>query len=155
MSSKLQVTTLGDLELEMTRTFDAPLALVWDCHTQAEHIKHWWGRGHNLDVELDFRVGGKWRFVEHGEDGQEWAFRGEFREIVPQEVLVWTFEFEGMPGHISVDRLVFTERDGKTTITARSTFDSQSDRDGMVNSGMEQGAEQSYQALDAYLAKLQ
>jgi len=146
-----KVTTPSDREIQMTRVFDAPRDLVWEAHTKAEHLKHWWGRGNPLDVELDFRVGGKYRYVEHAEDGENYAFRGEFREISPPERLVQTFEFEGMPGHILVETLVFTEEGGKTTIIGTSVFDSVEDRDGMLQSGMAEGAQQSYQALERYL----
>src|SRR6266571_1824695 len=71
-----------------------------------------------------------------GRDGEVPGFRGEFREIVRPERIVWTFEWEGMPGHVSVDTLVLEEQDGKTTLTARSVFDSVEDRDGMLQSGM-------------------
>jgi uncharacterized protein YndB with AHSA1/START domain len=149
----VKVTTPNDLEIQMSRTFDAPKDLIWDAHTKAEHVKHWWGRGNPLDVELDLRVGGRWRFVEHA-DGEEYGFRGEYREISPPDKLVQTFEFEGMPGHILVETLVFTEEGGKTTVTSTSVFDSVEDRDGMLQSGMAEGAEQSYQALERYLKSL-
>jgi uncharacterized protein YndB with AHSA1/START domain len=149
----LEVTTPSDTEVRMTRLFDAPRELVFAAHSQAEHVKHWWGRGNPLDVELDFRVGGTWRFVEHA-DGEQYAFRGEYREIVEPERIVQTFEFEGMPGHICVETLELTEQDGGTLVTSTTRFDSVEDRDGMVDSGMEQGAEQSYLALDKHLASV-
>ena len=149
----IAVETPTDKTLVMSRSFAAPLELVFACHTQPEHIRHWWGRGNPLDVEIDFRVGGKWRFVETA-DGQEHAFRGEFREISAPETYTWTFEYEPMAGHVLVEKFVFTEQDGKTTVTATSTFSSQEDRDGMMQTGMEDGANQSYAALDAYLVKI-
>ena len=145
--------TPTDTTITMSRTFDAPRELVFAAHTQAEHVRHWWGRGNPLDVDLDFSVGGKWRFVEHA-GGQEHAFRGEFRQIDPPNGFTWTFEYEPMAGHIAVERYEFTEDNGRTTVSCTATFDSQADRDGMLQSGMEQGAEASYAALDAYLAKL-
>lgn len=151
----LDVQIVGDLEIVMTRAFDAPLDLVWEVHTKVEHLMKWWGRGHEMDGELDFRPGGKWRFVEHGDNGESWGFRGEIREIVPRELIVQTFEWEGLPGHISVERLVFEEKDGKTLLTGTSTFANREDRDGMVQSGMETGANESYRALEAYLQSLQ
>ena len=151
--STISVTTPTDTTLRMTRTFDAPRDLVFAAHTEARHIKHWWGRGNPLDVEIDFRVGGRWRFVETA-DGQQHAFRGEFREINAPESFTWTFEYEPMAGHVSVERVEFTEEDGRTTVTSLTTFDSKADRDGMIESGMEGGAEESYRALDAYLAKI-
>jgi uncharacterized protein YndB with AHSA1/START domain len=149
----ITVTTPGDLSIQMSRTFDAPRELVFAAHTEADHIRNWWGRGNPLDVEIDFRVGGKWRFVEKAGDGEH-AFRGEFREIDPPDGFTWTFEYEPMAGHICVERYVFTEDAGRTTVTATSTFDTKTDRDGMLQSGMEEGAEASYRALDDYLAKL-
>lgn len=153
MTTSTQTTILSDTEIRMTRIIDAPRQLVWAAHTQPEHVKHWWGRGNPLDVELDFRVGGKYRFVEHSE-GEAYGFRGEFREIAAPERFVQTFEFEGMPGHILVETVEFTEQDGKTLITSTSVFDSIEDRDGMLQSGMESGAEQSYQVLERYLKTL-
>ncbi|MEK8105940.1 SRPBCC domain-containing protein [Micromonospora sp. M12] len=112
---------------------------MYAAHTQAEHLKHWWGRGNPLDVEIDFRVGGRYRYVEHAEDGNDYAFRGEYREIDAPDRLVQTFEFEGMPGRVAVETLVFTERDGRTTITSTTRFDTTAQRDGMMDSGMTQG----------------
>lgn len=153
MSHQLNVTVLDELSLRMTRVFDAPLDLVWLAHTSCEHLKHWWARGNPLDCSVDFRVGGKYRFVEQA-DGTEHAFRGEYLEIVPQSKIVQTFEYEGMPGHIVTDNHEFTFADGKTTITVVSTFASKEDLDGMIASGMEQGAGESYNALEAYLKTL-
>lgn len=149
----ISVTTPSPTELVMSRTFNAPKALVFAAHTEAEHLRHWWGRGNPLDVSIDFRVGGTWRFVEKT-GGEEHAFRGEFREIAAPDTFTWTFEYEPMAGHVMVEKLVFTEEDGRTTVTSTSTFSSQEDRDGMLQSGMEEGANQSYAALDTYLTKI-
>ncbi|WP_250008569.1 SRPBCC family protein [Actinoplanes sp. M2I2] len=149
----LDVQTPTATTIVMSRSFDAPRELVFACHTQPEHIGHWWGRGNPVDVSLDFTVGGKWRFVEHA-DGTEHAFRGEIKAIDAPNGFTWTFEYEPMAGHILSEQYVFTEDNGKTTVTSTSTFDNQADRDGMIQSGMESGAEQSYAALDTYLAKL-
>ncbi|MGK5681706.1 SRPBCC family protein [Actinoplanes sp. URMC 104] len=150
----IDVRTPTDTTIVMTRSFDAPRELVFACHTRPEHIRHWWGRGNPLDVELDFRVGGRWRFVEHA-DGQEHAFRGEYKAIDAPHGYTWTFEYEPMAGHIVTEQYVFSEENGRTTVTSTSTFDTREDRDGMIQSGMEGGANQSYDALEAYLTKLQ
>ncbi|HEX2773555.1 MAG TPA: SRPBCC family protein [Micromonosporaceae bacterium] len=156
MTERTITTTLpSDTEITMSRTFDAPRHLVWAAMTQPQHIKRWWGRGNELDVTLDFRPGGSYRYVEHAEDGNDYAFRGEIREIVPEERVVQTFEFEGMPGHIAVETMTLEEKDGKTVVTSTSSFSNKEDRDGMLNSGMQDGAKQSYDALDALLAELQ
>nr|WP_308129435.1 SRPBCC family protein [Actinoplanes polyasparticus] len=149
----IAVETPTDKTIVMSRSFAAPREVVFACHTQPEHIRQWWGRGNPLDVEIDFRVGGKWRFVEHA-DGNEHAFRGEIRAIDAPNGFTWTFEYEPMAGHILTEQYVFTEENGRTTVTSTSTFDSQEDRDGMIQSGMESGAEQSYAALDSYLLKI-
>ncbi|WP_410818703.1 SRPBCC family protein [Micromonospora sp. 050-3] len=150
----LTIDLPSDQEITLTRTFDAPRELVYAAHTQAEHLRQWWGRGNPLDVEIDFRVGGGYRFVEHATDGNDYAFRGEYREIVVPERLVQTFEFEGMPGHVAVETVLFTEEEGRTTITSTTRFDTTAERDGMVDSGMTQGAAESYAALDRHLATL-
>jgi len=152
--SDLVIDLPSDREITLTRTFDAPRDLVFAAHSEAEHLTHWWGRGNPLDVEIDFRVGGRYRFVEHTKDGNSYAFRGEFREIVVPERIVQTFEFEGMPGHVVEETLVFTERDGRTVVTGSSRFDTPQERDGMLDSGMTQGAAESYAALERYLATL-
>jgi uncharacterized protein YndB with AHSA1/START domain len=153
MSENLTVTLPSDLEIKMVRAFDAPRELVFEAHTKCEHVKHWWGRGNPLDCEIDFRPGGSYRFVEHAPDGV-YAFRGEYREIQAPERIVQTFEFEGMPGQVCVETLELTAEGGKTTVTSVTRFDTREQRDGMVSSGMADGARESYDALAAYLAKL-
>lgn len=154
--SELIVTTPTDLEIVMTREFDAPRDLVFLAHSSCEHMSHWWGpRKYEIaGCEIDFREGGKWRIVHRGPDGDEHAFRGEYREIVPPERITWTFEYEGFPGHVSVETLTLEEHDGKTTLTGRSVFSSIEERDGMLKSGMEEGASESMERLDEYLVVL-
>jgi uncharacterized protein YndB with AHSA1/START domain len=153
--NKLSVTTRGDRELVMTRTFDAPRDLVFEAHTSCEHMKNWWGprKYEIVECDIDFRPGGTWRVV-HRAPGEEHVFSGEYREIVPPERITWTFEWGGAPGHVSVETLTLEEHDGKTTITAVSVFDSVEDRDGMTQSGMEEGANETYDRLDEYLEQL-
>jgi uncharacterized protein YndB with AHSA1/START domain len=155
-SSALKVTTPTEREIVMTRVFDAPRDLVFEAHSSCEHMSNWWGpRAYKfVSCEFDFRPGGTWRIVHGGPDGEEYGFRGEFREIVRPERIVWTFEFEGMPGHVSVETLTLDEHDGKTTLTGTSVFDSVEDRDGMLESGMESGASESMDRLDEYLEVL-
>jgi uncharacterized protein YndB with AHSA1/START domain len=155
-STKLTVEFPSDLEIVMSRSFDAPRELVFEVHSKAEHLKRWWGpRKYDMPVcEIDFRPGGAWRMV-HWADGEEYAFRGTFLEIVPPETIVWTFEFEGMPGHVATETMTLSERDGKTTITTHSLYSSREDRDAMLQSGMEEGANESYDRLAELLAELQ
>lgn len=157
MTASLQVSTPSDLEIKMVREFNAPKELVFAAWTTPEHIEKWFGpRIHQTTVEhLDLRVGGTWRYVSRDEEGNEFAFRGEFKEIDPPGKLVSTFEFEGMPGHIVTDTLMLEERDGKTIATTTSLFNSKEDRDGMLQSGMETGANDSMERLTELLAELQ
>jgi uncharacterized protein YndB with AHSA1/START domain len=155
-AKKLVVTLPSEREIRMTRTFDAPRHLVFEAFTKAEHIARWWGR-HGDELVIDAfepRPGGRWRIVSRGADGSEHGFRGEIREVVPNERIVQTFEWEGLPGHVSVETMTFEERDGKTTIVATSRFDSVEDRDGMLQSGMEVGAAESYDRLEGLLKTL-
>jgi len=152
----LTVTTPKDKEIAFTRSFKAPRDLVFEAHSSCEHMSNWWGpRKYEVaECNIDFRPGGKWRIVHRGADGQEFGFRGEFREIVRPERISWTFEFEPMPGHISVQTVTFEERDGVTTLSGVAYFDSKEERDGMVESGMESGMAETYERLDEYLEDL-
>lgn len=150
------LTTPSDLEIVMTRVFDAPRELVFKAHTDPALIPRWWGQRNTTTIvdKMDVRPGGLWRYIQRDADGNEYAFNGEFREIVPPERLVYTFEFEGMPGHVVVDTLTLEDVDGKTKLTATSLFASKEDRDGMLQSGMEAGAVETWDRLAELLATL-
>jgi uncharacterized protein YndB with AHSA1/START domain len=154
--SSLGLTIISDLEVEMTREFDAPRDLVFKAFVDPDLIPRWWGLRNTTTIvdRFDPRPGGLWRFIQRTPDGTEYAFNGEFREIVPPRRLTYTFEFEPMPGHVTVDTIDFEEIDGKTRVVARSLFQSVDDRDGMLNSGMEAGAAESYDRLAELLAAL-
>jgi len=155
---KLTLTTPSDREIVMTREFDAPRELIFEAHSSCEHVNNWWGpRKYSFELcEMDFRPGGKYRFVHRGPDGvEEHGFRGEYREIVPPERIVWTFEWEGMPGHISLDTLTLEDLGGgRTKLVSHSRFDSKEDRDGMLQSGMEEGAGETYDRLAEFVQTL-
>jgi uncharacterized protein YndB with AHSA1/START domain len=158
MAAALERTTRytlrGDREIVMTRVFDAPRERLFQAYTDPKVIPRWWGPARYTTAvdRMDLRPGGTWRYVHRGADGSEYAFRGEYREIVPPERLVSTFEFEGLPGHVSVDTASFEDLGGKTRLTAVSLFDSVEDRDGMANSGAEQGAIETWERLARLLA---
>lgn len=141
----------------MSRVFDAPRELVFQDHIDPVHIPRWWGQRQSTTIvdTLDPKPGGAWRYIQRDPDGNEYAFRGEFREVVPPERLVYTFEFEGMPGHIVVDTITFTGHEGKTTISSTSLFESVEDRAGMLESGMESGTNESWDRLAEQLESLQ
>jgi uncharacterized protein YndB with AHSA1/START domain len=155
-SAALTLTLPSDREIVLTRVFDAPRRLVFEARTKPEHVARWWGpRGYTLLVwEIDLRLGGVWRFVQRGPDGNEYAFNGVSREIAPPERLVYTFNFEAMPGHEAPETVTFKEHDGKTKLTDKSLFQTVEDRDGMLKSGMEEGAAETLDHLEELLAKL-
>jgi uncharacterized protein YndB with AHSA1/START domain len=142
----------------MTRTFNAPRELVFRAHMEPELVAQWWGwRSHTTTVEqLDARPGGKWRFVTRANDGSSaMACFGEFREVVAPERFTWTFGFDGLEGEPGVETYVFTEHEGKTTLAVTSYFNTKEERDGLIGSGMESGANESADRLEELLAKLQ
>lgn len=151
----LTVTLPSDREIVMTRVFNAPRELVFKVWTDPNLIPQWWGpRSLTTTVDkMDVRPGGLWRFVQQGPDGNEYAFNGVYREIAPPERIVSTFEFEGMPGHVSVETVTFEEHEGKTRVTGQSLFQSVEDRDGMLKSGMEEGAAETWHRFEELLAK--
>jgi len=155
-ANKLVVTPRGDTEIVLTREFDAPRELVFEAMTDPDLIPRFWGRRIDKTTvdTMDVRPGGKWRFISKSPEG-ETAFRGEFKEIVPPERIVWTFEWEGLPGHISTDTVVFQDLgNGRTRIVDTSVFANKEDRDRMIQSGMESGASQLYDRLEELLAEL-
>jgi uncharacterized protein YndB with AHSA1/START domain len=152
-TSLAAVTTPSDREIHVERTFDAPRDRVWAAYSQPELLAQWWGRGNRVDIEkFEFERGGHWRFVEHS-DGETHGFEGRFREITPQERLVQTFEWDGMPGYVTVDTATFVDLgDGRTKVVTDSLFHTTEERDGMMQAGMADGLNQSYAALDRLLA---
>jgi uncharacterized protein YndB with AHSA1/START domain len=142
------------LEVEMSRIFDAPRELVWKVLTDPSMVSKWWGpRIYTTTVDkMDVRVGGVWRFIQKDKDGNEFAFNGVYKEIVPNEKLVNTFEFEPMPGHILTETATLEDHDGKTLMKAVSHYANMEDLKGMVASGMEGGAVESWERLAELLA---
>lgn len=146
-------TVKSDLEIVLRRVIDAPRQRVFEAFTRCEHIRRWWRLRNSTmtSCDMDFRPGGTWRYVTREQDGAEYAFRGEYREIVPPERIVQTFEFEGMPGAVSIDSMTLLEEDGRTTLISTSTFDSIEARDGMLQAGMETGAAETYDRLEEFV----
>ena len=154
-TNPMEVTILSDREMRITRIFDAPREKVWQCFSDPKLFAQWWGRGNKLDVErFEFEKGGHWRLVEHA-DGESVGFEGRFREITAPELISWTFEWEGMPGHPSIDTMVFEDLgDGRTRVVTTGMFFTAEEQDGMIQSGMEGGLAESYAALDRLLASM-
>jgi uncharacterized protein YndB with AHSA1/START domain len=149
---KFKISFPSETELMMEREFDAPRELVFNAHLDPEAIPQWWGwRESSTEVvEMDVRVGGKWRFVSRNKDGQEIVFFGEYREITPPEKFIYTFGFEGMPGEPGEEAHSFIDLgNGRTLLRVSSTITTKDEFD----VGMEEGANESYDQLDEYLAE--
>jgi len=149
-SSKAVVTLPSDTQILITREFDAPKRLVYQAWTTPELIRDWWHakRGEIVSIDVDLRVGGQWRYVMTANGGFEVAFHGEYREIVPQERIVSTEVFEGMPAAEAVGTTTFTELDGRTTLAILVQHNSRENRDAHVESGMEEGMQEALNLLE-------
>lgn len=152
---KATVTTPTDREIRIERVFNASRDRVWQAMTDPELVAEWWGRGNKLVIEkLEVKRGGHWRFVEHSAEGVH-GFEGRFREVTPPERVVQTFEWDGMPGYVIINTMTLEDLgDDRTRMVTKSQFYSTEERDGMLQSGMEGGMNQSYEALDRLLAKM-
>jgi uncharacterized protein YndB with AHSA1/START domain len=150
-----KVTTPTDREIVVERVFDGPRERVFAAFTDPELIPQWWGpRGTTTVVDvMDVRAGGSWRFVSRDSNGDETGFRGTYREVTPPERIVQTFEWEGMPGHVSVEMATFEDLGERTKVTTTTLFHTPEERDGMLASGMESGMNETYERLDELLAK--
>jgi uncharacterized protein YndB with AHSA1/START domain len=146
----------GKHEIIITHMFDAPRALVFKLYTDSDSIPQWWGpRRLTTKVDrMEVRPGGQWRFVQHDSEGKEYAFHGVYHEIKQSERIITTFEWEGMPGHVLMETIVFEDVGGKTKVTDSSVFQSVEDRDGMVKTGMEEGSYESGERFAEVLIKM-
>ncbi len=154
-SNRATITTPTDRTIHVERIVAAPRDRVWRAFTDPKLVAQWWGRGNTLVIERDeVERGGHWRYVEHGPDGVH-GFEGRYREVTPQERIVRTFEWDGMPGYVILETLAFHDLgDGRTKIVTDSLFYASEERDGMLHSGMEGGMNESYDALDRLLATM-
>jgi uncharacterized protein YndB with AHSA1/START domain len=151
-SSALILTMPSDREVVLTRVFDAPRRLVFEAMTKPEHLKNWFGP-HScplVEAQVDFRVGGTWRYILRGADGRSMGMKGVYREIAPPDRLVSTESFDDYPGE-SLNTVTLTEQDGKTTLQVRVLYESQEIRDAVLSSGMEHGAGETYDRLADHL----
>ena len=141
--------------IDIEREFDAPRELLFRAHTDPELIAQWLGPAkYRMQVErLDVRDGGSWRFVHFDDRGNESGFRGVFHGEPSVDGILQTWEFEGFPGHVSLESLVFDERDGRTTLRIHAVYQSVEDRDGLISSGMEGGMNEGYARLDELIAR--
>ena len=156
-SGQLKVTLPSDREILLSRVFDAPRHLVWEAMTKPEHVRRWWCcmDGFTMPIcEIDLRVGGGYRYVMISPDGQEIGFHGEYQEIVPGERLVSTEVYEGFPEGEALNTLTFTEEDGRTTLTLLVKHEKREHRDAHIQSGMEDGMQESFDRLEQVAVSL-
>jgi len=155
-SGKATVTLPTDEQILITREFDAPKHLVYKALTTPELVKRWFhaNRGEVTSVDIDLQVGGRWRYVTVATDGSEHGFRGEYRELVPNERIVWTEFYEGVPEGVpeeeasTVNTATLIEDNGRTTLTVLIQAPSKIARDAIVDSGMEAGMQDAYDLLE-------
>ncbi|HZC28265.1 MAG TPA: SRPBCC family protein [Gaiellaceae bacterium] len=157
VSSRTATLTLPtDEQILIRREFDAPKDLVYEAWTTPELVKRWWhaNRGQVTVAEIDLRVGGRWRFVAVADNGMEVAFHGEYREIVPNERIVATEVYEGLPAGVSeeeggtLNTTTFSEADGRTTLTILIQAANKLARDAIIDSGMEDGLQDALDLLE-------
>jgi uncharacterized protein YndB with AHSA1/START domain len=160
-SGTATVTLPKDEQILITREFDAPRHLVYRAWTTPELVKRWWNakRGEVTIAEIDLRVGGRWRYVMVTEDGTEVGFHGEYRELVPNERIVSTEVFEGMPQgegpeQGTLNTATFTEANGRTTLTILVEAPSKEVRDAIIDSGMEAGMQDAMDLLEEVAVSL-
>lgn len=155
MTNPVTITALpGTPYIDMVREFDAPVADVFRAHTDPELVSQWLGpRRLKMElIEYDARTGGTWSYIHRDADGTGYGFRGVFHTVTEDEMLQ-TFEFDGYPGHVSLERARFEDLGGgRTRLSVHSVYQSVEDRDGMVASGMEGGVTEGYERLDELLS---
>jgi uncharacterized protein YndB with AHSA1/START domain len=155
-SRAAKVTLPTDEQILITREFDAPRHLVYKAFTTPELVERWWHakRGEIRSIEIDLREGGKWRYVMVADGGFEVGFHGEYREIVPNERIVYTEVYEGLPegmdaeAEAALNTLTFEEADGRTTVTILVEHRNQEGRDMHIDSGMEDGMQDAFDLLE-------
>ena len=162
-SSGSAILTLPtDEQILITREFDAPKHLVYKAWTTPELVKRWWNakRGEVTIAEIDLRVGGKWRWVMIADGGFEVGFHGEYLELVPDERIVTTEVYEGLPDGVSeeeggtVNTATFAEAEGRTTLTLLIQAANKTSRDAIIDSGMEAGLQDALDLLEQVVLSL-
>jgi uncharacterized protein YndB with AHSA1/START domain len=146
---KTEFSLLGDTQVQITRIIEGTPEQVFDAYTNPDKLVQWWGpRELGTEVDkLDASVPGEWRFFNVTPDGEKYGFHGVYHEVTAPSRIVQTFEFEGAPGHVSLETITLEAIGDKTKITAIATYAGPQDRQAVVDSGMERGATASYDRL--------
>jgi uncharacterized protein YndB with AHSA1/START domain len=142
--------------IDVSREFDAPRDLVYRAFVDPELLVQWLGpQKYTMVIDTyDVRAGGTWRYLHRDADGNEYGFHGVFHGEPTPDGIVQTFEFEGAPGHVSLDKLSLEEHDGRTTVRTHSVYQSLEARNAMVESGMAAGMDEGFNRLDVLLGNL-
>ena len=153
--NRATITTPMDRVIHIERIVNASRDRVWRAFTDPKLVAQWWGGGSDLTIERDeVEKGGHWRYIGHSEKYGTHGFEGRYREVTPQERIVRTFEWDGMPGYVIIETTAFEDLgDGRTKIATDSLFHTTEERDGMLES-MGDGVDESYDALDRLLATM-
>jgi uncharacterized protein YndB with AHSA1/START domain len=156
MADKSFLVEPGKPEIIITRTYDAQRELVFQVFIDPKLLPQWWGPKYlTTTVEkMVVKSGGSWRFIQHDQPGNVYAFHGVYHTVQPPESVIYTFEFEGMPGHVVLETVTFEEQGYKTRMIEHMVFQSVEDRDGMVSTGMEVGTTESMDRFARLLAKV-
>ncbi|WP_394770414.1 SRPBCC family protein [Lacisediminihabitans sp.] len=139
--------------LDIVREFDAPREQVYRAYTDAALVTQWMGpRRLSMDLtNWDVRAGGSWGFLNRDADGTEYAFHGVFHAVTPGEHLLWTFEFDGAPGHVSLESIDFDDLGERSRVRIHAVYQAVEDRDAMAAGGMESGVTEGFERMDELL----
>jgi len=153
-TTRTKITTPSEREIRIERVVNAPRDFVWRAYTDPALVAEWWGRGHRLVVErLELERGGHWRWVEHGPNGV-YGFEGRYREVTPPARFVRSFEWDGMPAHVAIETVTLEDLgDGRTRIVILMQMHTPEERDGFLQSGMQQGMDAAFAQLDGLVTK--
>jgi uncharacterized protein YndB with AHSA1/START domain len=159
VNKTIMIAEPGKQEIFIVRELDAPRELVFKLFTDPKLYSQWLGprRLTTRFEKLESKNGGSYRFINEDEKGNKFAFHGVYHEVLAPERIIGTFEYEGLPekGHVSLEITKFEELPGgRTKLTTQDVFMSVADRDGMVQSGMEEGVNDSYDRLEELLATM-
>lgn len=156
-AAKTQITAEPRMpKILITREFAAPRELVFRAYTDPKLLVQWLGpRRLTTTIDrFDVRDGGTYRYIQRDADGNEYGFHGVFHGTPSPDGIVQTFEFEGTPGHVSLESINFEDHEGKTLVRQDAVFQSVEDRDEAIQSGMESGVNEGMERLDELLARL-
>ena len=148
-TTRTKITTPSEREIRIERVVSASRDRVWRAYTEPALVAQWWGRGHRLVIErLELERGGHWRWVEHGPNGT-YGFEGRYREVTPPTRFVRSFEWDGMPAHVAIETVTLEDLgDGGTRIVILMQMHTPEERDGFLQSGMQQGMDAAFAQLD-------